>query len=293
MLSLPFSYIWLGFDVFTHFAMHYMLFGASFLVGLVMPRFKVLTAVALIGLSVAGIGAWARWPGEGNQLAQGQGPGMRQLRIMSFNSWLANRDWRAVANEIRARNPDIVTLVEFDRYKHPLLKALKRDWPYQADCNTVRYCHMAVLSKIPFKRVKSRTRWSGPPYMRIEYGPQLSNLRVFAIHTIRPPFFNAHLKQVRALSGEINRVKGMKIVMGDFNSTPFSRTLADFAAKTGLTRITSKPSWPSLAAGLPQIAIDHIFLTPDIKIVRYGYLGASAGSDHFPVNAVVNVAVKK
>ena len=296
MLSLPLSYVWLGFDVFTHFALQYMLFGASFLIACLVPRWRVATAVILVGLSFAGIGLWARSNGESSSqvVASTQAmPGMRRVRIMTFNTWLPNTDWKAVASEIRAKNPDIVTLVEFDNKKAPLLKALKVDWPYQVTCQSVSFCHMVVLSKIPYQKKAARTRWVGPPYLRVSFGRELGGLTLFAIHTIRPPHYRAHLRQVTALAREINRYKGLKLAMGDFNSTPYSRTLSSFTEMVGLKRLTSKPTWPSFLGGLPQIGIDHIFVSPAIKAVRQPYLGASSGSDHFPVNAVVAIPVKQ
>ena len=55
--------------------------------------------------------------------------------------------------------------------------------------------------------------------------------------------------------------------MGDFNATPFSRILGVLQDSANLTRLTNLPSWPS-QLGLPQIAIDHIFVSPGITADR-------------------------
>jgi endonuclease/exonuclease/phosphatase (EEP) superfamily protein YafD len=290
MLSLPLSRIWLPVDMMTHFSLHYMIAGGAFLSGFLMPKWHLRTAIILILAGVAGIGWMAK---NNNPVAEiAATANHKNLRVMTFNTWLSNSDWKAVANEIISKDPDIVTMLEFGNEKTPLLKALKARYPYQIDCHKLSYCHMAILSR--YKIVKSRiqTRWKGPPFAHITFGRELGHLSVFAVHTIRPPHYRAHYRQINALAGAVNSVKGIKLVMGDFNSTPYSRTLRRFATRTGLNRITSKPSWPSRVAGLPQVAIDHIFVSPQIKVARPHYLGANAGSDHYPVNAVVTVPVK-
>ena len=96
------------------------------------------------------------------------------------------------------------------------------------------------LSKFAIADKKVQTRWNGPPYIQITFGKELGGLKLFAVHTIRPPYYNAHWRQIVALSKRVDKVKGLKVVMGDFNSTPFSRTLNKFGSYTKLKRITAK-----------------------------------------------------
>ena len=48
---------------------------------------------------------------------------------MTFNTWLANKDWKAVAAEVRRHDPDIVTLMEFGKEKRKAFNDLKKDYP--------------------------------------------------------------------------------------------------------------------------------------------------------------------
>jgi len=86
----------------------------------------------------------------------------------------------------------------------------------------------------------------------------------------------------------IERTGGPRLVMGDFNATPFSRTLQVLQDSANLTRLTNLPSWPS-QVGLPQVAIDHIFVSPGIRQIEAERIGEPAGSDHYPVT--VRIAV--
>ena len=287
MLSLPVSKVILAADMFTHFALHYMVAGGACLAGFFMSRWHWQTAVVLTIAGVVMIGYTATHKSQATEKVAAAGE--QRLKLMTFNTWLQNNNWRAVVNEIISKDPDIVTLLEFGQEKAPLLAALKDRYPYQVNCQKIHSCHMAVLSRYPFVESKVRTRWRGPPYVRVRFGKKLANLNLFAIHTIRPPHFRAHLRQIGVFSAAVNDKKGLKIVMGDFNSTPFSRTLNTFANRTKLKRITSTPSWPAHIAELPQVAIDHIFVSPAINVLSPHRLGNRSGSDHFPVNAIVSI----
>ena len=290
MMSLPLSSLYLAFDMATHFALHFMIAGGACLAGFFMPKWNLRTAIVLTIAGVIGIGYVAKQAPYAT--AKISTPAnTKALKLMTYNSWLTNHNWQGIVEEIKAKDPDIVTILEISHEKTKLMDALAKTYPYRVDCREVHYCHAAVLSKFPFAQQKIQTRWNGPPYIHVTYGKELSGLNVFAVHTIRPPYYNAHWRQIVALSKRVEAVKGLRVVMGDFNSTPFSRTLNKFGDYTNLKRITAKPTWPAHVGNLPQVAIDHIFISPEIKVLKKHFLGNSVGSDHFPVNAVVSVPI--
>ena len=288
LLASRLSGVWLAFDMLSHFSLHYGLIIIACLIGMLMPRFCLLTSAAVFFAGIIAIGSWPF-----NAAPAGAAlPGNRLVKIMSFNTWQSNRDWRAVAREITRQDPDIVTLLEFGREKARLLKALKKKYPYSVDCRKIVFCHMAIISKYPFTRAKARVGWRGPPYVRARFGPKLGNLLVFGVHTSRPPHYRSHMKQIVALAKRVSRNSGPRIVMGDFNATPFSRMTGEFARLTGMSRITAIPSWPAGIAGLPQIAIDHMFISAKLKVVSAPHRGASSGSDHYPLIATIAVKIR-
>ncbi len=99
---------------------------------------------------------------------------------------------------------------------------------------------------------------------------------------------DGQLRQMQALSAWLETIPGRHIVMGDFNATPFSRMLSTLEEATGLRRLTELPTWPAWI-GLPQIAIDHIFASPDITLLRPEMIGNPSGSDHYPIALTVSV----
>lgn len=281
--------LWILFDVFAQLTPQFAMMALAFAIGYAMPRARVLVACVLL---VAGVVAWGTWP----HLASGgtaptieARPGERSVRLMSFNTWFLNSNADAVAGEIERQDPDIVVLVELGPEKRAVLDRLNARYPYRDDCLHLDYCYMAILSKFPITDFESHVRWEGPPVIRATFGPELGNLTVIGAHTIRFPHMRGQLRQLAELASFAGKFAGPRAVMGDFNATPFSRLLASFKSLSGLARMTDLPTWPARTQ-LPQLAIDHIFLSQTVRPLGPARIGSNAGSDHFPV--ILDIAVK-
>jgi endonuclease/exonuclease/phosphatase (EEP) superfamily protein YafD len=141
---------------------------------------------------------------------------------------------------------------------------------------------------VPIAETTSRGRWRGPPYLLAKLGPQAGGLNVIAVHTLRFPHSRAQFRQAAELAKVVEALPGPKLVMGDFNATPFSRVLSVIETGASLRRVTFLPTWPA-TAGLPQIAIDHILLSPGVRLLEAARIGEAAGSDHYPVTGRIAV----
>lgn len=282
--------LWVALDVFSHFTLQLAVVTLGFLVGCLVPRAKLLAAFVVMVLGIVAIGAWPHVASrEARVLGQAQ-PGERALKVASFNTLWVNNDVDAVKAEIERLDADVITLIEMGPAKRRILDELKGRYPYQFDCYKLDYCKSAVLSKLPIADSEARSGWQGPPYIRVRLGPEGGGLTVFGIHTIRFPHSQAQYRQVVEMARVIERAPGPRLVMGDFNATPFSRILEVLQDNATLTRLTSLPSWPA-TAGLPQIAIDHIFVSPGIRQLEAEQIGEPAGSDHYPVTVRIAVPV--
>jgi endonuclease/exonuclease/phosphatase (EEP) superfamily protein YafD len=173
----------------------------------------------------------------------------------------------------------VVVLVELLPGLRPVLDRLADRYPYRSLCPRPR-CWLAVAAKQPFAVADHTGR---APMIAARFGPELSNLTVFGLHLTRPPAVAAQLRQVAGAAAVIAAAPGPAIAVGDFNATPFSAVTRAFARDSGLARVSALPSWPSFV-GLPQVAIDHIFVSPGIGAGRVR-LGGPGGSDHYPVIA--------
>ncbi|QIG50994.1 hypothetical protein G5V57_26650 [Nordella sp. HKS 07] len=282
--------LWIAFDVFSQFSYQFWLVVLAFAVTFFMPFARVLTGIAIVMIGLLVISALPHLTAASYPAPEIKAPAdHRVLRVMSFNTWLLNADVDAMAAEIERNDPDILVLQEFGTEKRALLDRLKARMPYQDDCRHLDHCYMAVLSKFPIEDFESHAAWVGPPMVRARFGKELGGLTVIGIHTIRFPYSRAQFTQLNELADLVRRLEGPRIVMGDFNATPSSRLLGTFEQRSSLRRLDSwLPTWPANFQ-MPQLAIDHIFASPDVKSVEKVRIGNNAGSDHFPL--VVRVAV--
>ncbi len=283
--SMRLSSLWLVFDVFSHLIPHFAIGALAFLIGYAVPRARVLTAIVLVLSGVAAIGAWPHYVSAQSVALSPLQQGEKALRVVTFNTWGRNGDAMAVAREILRLDPDVVAIQELDKKKLRMLNWLKPVYPYRSDCVKLPYCHIAVLSKAPILDGEAKSNWAGPAMVRVRLGGEYSGVNVIAVHTTRPPWFRWQAKQIVALAELTETISGPLIVMGDFNASPFSRMTREFVALTGLNRLTVLPTWPGHVGLLPQIAIDHVFASNDIRNRGLARIGRHAGSDHFPVAA--------
>lgn len=281
--------LWIAFDAFAQFSLHFWLIAGAFGVGFLMPFGRVLTAVTILVAGILVIGALPHMEAAQPQDEIEAPAGHKVIRLMSFNTWLENANVEALAQEIERNDPDILLMFEYGPEKRALKERLRGRYSYQDDCVHLEHCYMAVFSKFPIADFESHATWEGPPMVRATFGGDLGGLTVIGTHTIRFPYLRAQLTQLGELGDLVRKLTGPRIVAGDFNATPTSRMLSIFEGRSLLRRLDSfLPTWPARFQ-LPQLAIDHIFASADVKSLEKVRIGANAGSDHFPL--VVRVAV--
>ncbi|MDE2385500.1 MAG: endonuclease/exonuclease/phosphatase family protein [Alphaproteobacteria bacterium] len=281
--------LWIRFDVISQFSVQFALLAAAGALGIFAPRFKSLAAGVFFVLFIVGYGVWPLLATGGSEAAVQANE--KQLRVAQFNVHGAFTNPAEIAAVIRQMNPDVMTLVELAPPSKAMLEELKAEWPYQATCWQEGDCELAILSKFPLTGQHGQNAWEGPAYLQASLGPEFGGLTVMATHTTRFPFARAQFHQVLALAKALETEQGPLLVMGDFNATPFSRVTQVFAETAGLKRLTTMPSWPA-DQGLPQIAIDHIFVSPGLRPLTGEHIGLAGGSDHFPISMSLAVAAK-
>jgi endonuclease/exonuclease/phosphatase (EEP) superfamily protein YafD len=287
------SNLWIAFDVFAQFSWHFWLIAAAFAVGFIMPFARVLTAMTLLIAGLLAISAVSHLS-TAKPPAEIQAPaGYRIIRLMSFNSLLDNHNIEAMAKEIERDDPDILLMFEFGPEKRALKERLRGRYAYQDDCVHLEHCYMAVFSKFPIADSESHADWEGPPMIRATFGDELGGLTVIGTHTIRFPYLKAQFTQLGKLGDLVRKLSGARIVAGDFNATPSSRMLSTFEGRSLLRRLDNfLPTWPARSQ-LPQLAIDHVFVSDEVKSLEKVRIGGNAGSDHYPLIVRVAVPVAK
>lgn len=283
------GHLWIAFDVASQFSVQFLFLVLAAVLGMASPRMKGLVATIFLAIFVVGYALWPHLVSTGEVKTTALAAGEQQLKVASFNTYANNHDYQGIVNSVLAMDADVVTLIEMEQGKVGVLAALKQKYPYQFDCSIVHSCHLAIISKYPLSDMESQALWEGPPYIRASLGPQFGGLTLFGVHTTRFPHSRAQFKQVNALVKLVEALPGRVVMMGDFNSTPFSRINQTVSIGLGFTRLTQLPTWPA-TVGFPQLAIDHIFVSPGIRAISEERIGDSAGSDHFPISIVLAIS---
>ncbi len=283
-----FGGVWVPLDAFSHLRVHFAGAAIGFALAialLFLLRRKRYGAIALVLAAVGTVLFAGLWPAH--ILPKGKfpatAPGEVELRMVSYNIWGRNRDSVRIAEFLKEANADVIVLMEFFAFHRPALAALKTEYPHQYECSDIKDCNLAILSRRPFVAKGAKAGWDGPVSLWVRFGDELKGLTVFGAHFMRPDTPNRQWRQIKALAGETFSAPGPIIVAGDFNAAPGSIMLLGFQEFAGLWRVSSLPTWPSWFFNLPQLAIDHVFISNGVRPLAYPKPGKDAGSDHLPL----------
>lgn len=213
-----------------------------------------------------------------------------------------------IADVIAAQAPDIVALQEIDVGRartggvdqaHLLARRLGMAFHFHAALRMEQEQYGdAVLTALPVALVKSGALPGHPRLTRLEARGAL--WVEVTVGGVALQVINTHLglvpreqwRQAEALAGDawLGRAAkiGPTILLGDFNAGPRSRAYRTIAARLTEARRRASPfrRTPTFPAALPLLAIDHVFMSSDIKVesVRTPFDAASrSASDHRPL----------
>lgn len=145
---------------------------------------------------------------------------------------------------------------------------------------------ITLLSRLPIESSQRilRDDTGRRAYLVADLSGPWNNLRVIAAHATTP--LNQRDLSTRnillsAASAELDENQTF-IMMGDFNTTPWSPTFRKLPGKrAGDPRLSN--TWPTFAQWL-GLSIDHILFRGDLELVEFRVL-ESVGSDHYPILA--------
>ena len=220
------------------------------------------------------------------------------LTLMTHNLFGSNYDMQRVVRTIFAEDPDIVALQEFfpdqSAALHPLIVAR---YPYFATCQGGKRANIAVYAKLPFTQIED-----GACADSVAGGQRTAH--IIAVFTLPDQttftVVNTHLDwplplarqraEFTALSRILNGLGGPLLLVGDFNSTPWSYALRWFVSGNRLTRhthnlVTFPLRWWYLDGWNPTppfLPLDHVMTRGEVAVHEL-HLGPRTGSDHLPV----------
>ncbi|WMT90788.1 endonuclease/exonuclease/phosphatase family protein [Pelagibacterium sp. H642] len=296
------GFIYPAMDLFNHIQ-PVLFFGLAALVlaAPVFVRFRPLRALAL---SIAATGLVASSIIYVPELVAGFVPRSEDTeaastyRLMTFNVFGRNEEPQSIVDNIASEDPDFVALQEYSpgvrSVVHPLLTQL---YPHFQYCTGGQRAFVGLYSKLPFEplnedacssSIMSQDR-TARIIVRVETqaGPAFS---LATTHNDWPAPVTRQAEQFAMLRDALSTVQPPLILVGDFNSTPWSYTLRGFVSSAGLTRHTfNVPTFPTLwyylrdwRPTIPFLPIDHVMTRGDITIhnLRTGH---PSGSDHLPI----------
>ena len=261
---------------------------------------KMVAAVAFVS------SAWTFGPEWSSSLVPRPqpAPDATIIRVMTHNLFGLNYDMKRVAGVIAEQDPDIVALQEYFPEQSELDALLKPTYPYSVRCQGGKRANLGLYSKFPFDQEMSAADCPKDAYglqrtAHIIAGFTLRDGTHFSLMTTHmdwPYPIERQRQEFDAAEEAAKGVRGPLVVVGDFNSTPWSYALKRFEAKSGLTRETRNlityPELFLLPEGLlptiPFLPLDQVFGRG--IIVHDLYRGPQTGSDHLPVIFSFSVA---
>lgn len=283
-------------DILTHFT-PWLLAGALVAVAvwaLAGRQGRLTPGLALVGgLSAMMLMGPELVAAAGQKRAPVDGP---TLKIIQFNLWGRNRDPEATTRWILEEDPDIVVFQEGFARSGGVARALAGRYPHRTTCAEPRACSTMILAKrapvaegglqAGVSEAKLSGAWATFKGSRGTY-------TVVGTHYTWPVPAGPQQQQTLRLAKVLEAFpKESLIVVGDFNSTPWSFSLRRQDRLFGLERRTRALfTWPAgrfsghdFAAPFPILAIDQVYAGSDWKTVAVRR-GPALGSDHYPVVA--------
>ncbi|MEN0088700.1 MAG: endonuclease/exonuclease/phosphatase family protein [Pseudomonadota bacterium] len=286
---------WFGWlhPAFDSFATFRMFFGAGLaaaLVVLLLFRRWAWVAAGVAMLLISAALTFPHLPGMKRGWAvEGAAPlkGKPRLRVAQANLLLSIREHAETIAILRSADPDVILLQELRRDDRTTLRELAKTHPHQLDCTEGRWHSVAIVSRLPL--ATNATDFCPAPgglgisQIMLEGTP----VNVVSYHAWWPWPNNQHYQRAR-LTKVLSGLQGATIMGGDFNNSPWSHAVRDFARSFGgqvpaglwLTWQPQPLKW-----WLPAIRVlplDHTLHSPDFGLISRELL-PSGGSDHHPV----------
>ncbi len=236
------------------------------------------------------------------QLATGDVPA--DLRVMSYNVLFSNTDYDAVANVIRAQQPDIVALQEVQPpMMLQLLKRLRDLYPYSSLGDEYPWGTTAIFSRHPLRGTRILNLEADRSAIVTQAQIGETKVTVIVAHLLAYNWWMAPARDIpnlmRQRTAQQNRQaeilleavakhEGVVILACDCNSKVISSSYQLLHAE--MTHTWRENPWPigrSKPAGvgfnLDLGEVDHLFYRGPLRSVGTYAVRDAGGSDHAPI----------
>lgn len=215
---------------------------------------------------------------------------VHEISILSSNTWPQNADWSSVLMAIREHDPDIAYFTDMHLSFGPRFREFDANYHiFRREGDVLLVRRRAGLSPKPVTAPAGVDLAGIPVSLSVE-GITVTLLAVHPAAPIRAGAANTRDHSFAAIASFLEKQKGLAIIVGDFNATPWSRVFRNLQQQTGLRNSqtgfgiqTTWPSYPgSLFNGLLRIPIDHCLHSPAMHTIDRRVL-PHRGSNHNPI----------
>lgn len=220
-----------------------------------------------------------------------------RLRVLSLNLLKSNdKGYEHALAVVRNAEADVIWLGEYTPSWQKYLQATLSDYPYRLERPDLGSFGAAMYSRHPFavaEMVPGGHDWApfGRTVVHTPHGP----IGVLGVHPPPPMPSAARIAErdagLAAIPLILENLPERRIVLGDFNATPWNAAFVKMREQTGLGPGSTRwwlPSWPDPLPAPLRVPIDHVLVSGDL-VVEHAELGASFGSDHRPLLATVRI----
>jgi len=201
------------------------------------------------------------------------------LSVLTLNAWHSRGDLDRLAEYLATAPADVVVLSQIGPDERRRLAGLEAVYPFRVDCTDDVPCSLTVLSRVPFEAAGTARIAAGQPaFVWARLAGPLTVVGTQLSSPSHDPWL--HERQAAALAQFLRRIDGALVLAGDLNTSPWSGSFRRLRAAALVPASILMPSWP--AWPLPQVALDHIFVSPELAVLAVG-TGPAVGADHLPV----------
>ena len=218
------------------------------------------------------------------------------LRVLTINLLYNNTHVAAALEEVARTAPDVVFCAEVTPAWLAGLSAGLVAFPHRCLHGDPGTYGVALFSKLPLHEaavIGIGFDWA--PAIRAVLETPGGPVGLLGVHTPRPGSPRRCAQRNAALAAMPAAVAALpspRIVLGDFNSTPWNpsfRAMLDATKLVPLSACDFNPTWPSSLPWPLRIPIDHVLASSGVGL-EHAEVGPSIGSDHMPLFAVLRVA---
>ncbi len=269
-------------ELYVHFRLQYAL--AFCILGILFFGLKK-RKLAVLNLALAIVLFFQLLPNQKTGFQQvGSETSATALDVLSINLLSSNTKFEEVNTLVESLDPDMLVLIEFTSFWEEHIDL--EQYPFHIHSIREDYFGIGFYSKIPLdtKQIIDFTD-SRFPFVHAAVRVNDKVVHILGAHFENP--VGSKASKVRNFQMEetarfLNRIKDPKLLIGDFNCTPYSQAFKSLLDKADLYDSRSKwtigASWPTFFFPL-MIPIDHALISDELYVIDRKLLD-TGGSDH-------------